>query len=72
MSPQLLLEEVDSLRTELADTLVEMADRQDEITTLKEAMAKVAIERGACSDVQGENSGGVAQEAKAEPLLQCH
>lgn len=47
MSPQLLLEEVDSLRTELADTLVEMADRQDEITTLKEAMAKMAVERAA-------------------------
>ena len=47
VSPQPLLEEVDSLRTELADTLVEMADRQEEITTLKEAMAKMAIERAA-------------------------
>ena len=39
VSPQSLLDEVDSLRIELTDTLVEMADRQEEITTLKEAMA---------------------------------
>ena len=45
VSPQPLLEEVDSLRIELADTLVEMADRQEEITTFKEVMAKMAIER---------------------------
>ena len=39
VSPQSLLDEVDSLRIELTNTLVEMADRQEEITTLKEAMA---------------------------------
>ena len=42
-----LLDEVDSLRVELTDTLVEMADRQEEITTLKEAMAKTAMDRAA-------------------------
>jgi len=47
VAPQPLLEEVDSLRAELADALVEMADRQEEITSLKEAMAKMAQERAA-------------------------
>jgi len=46
VAPQPLLEEVDSLRAELADALVEMADRQ-EITSLKEAMARIAQERAA-------------------------
>ena len=47
VSPQPLLDEVDSLRIELTDTLVEMADRQEEITTLKEAMVKMAMDRAA-------------------------
>ena len=47
VSPQPLLDEVDSLRIELTDTLVEMADRQEEISTLKEAMAKMAMDRAA-------------------------
>ena len=47
VAPQPLLEEVDSLRAELADALVEMTDRQEEITSLKEAMAKMAQERAA-------------------------
>ena len=45
--PQPILEEVDSLRIELAKTLVESANKQEEITTLKEAMAKMAVERAA-------------------------
>ena len=36
-----------SPRVELVDTLVEMADRQKEITTLRQAMEKMAIERAA-------------------------
>ena len=47
VAPQPLLEEVDHLRAELADTLVEMADRKEEITTLKGEMAKMAQERAA-------------------------
>ena len=47
VAPQPLLEEIDSLRVELADTLVEMADRQEEITTLRQAMEKMAVERAA-------------------------
>ena len=47
VSPQPLLDEVDSLRIELAETLVEMADRQEEITTLKEVIAKMAMDRAA-------------------------
>ena len=47
VAPQPLLEEIDSLRVELADTLVEMADRQEEITTLRQAMEKMAIKRAA-------------------------
>ena len=42
--PQPILEEVDSLRIELAKTLVEIANKQEEITTLKEAMAKMAAQ----------------------------
>ena len=44
VAPQPLLEEVDHLRAELADTLVEMADRKEGITTL---MARMAQERAA-------------------------
>ena len=44
VSPQPLLEEVDSLRIELADTLVEMADRQEEITTFIRAAQEVKTE----------------------------
>ena len=73
VSPQLLLDEVDSLHIELADTLVEMANRQEEITTLKEAVAKMAMGRAAVMN-HGKTGGVIraAQEAKAEPLPQCH
>ena len=47
VAPQPFLEEIDSLRVELADALVEMADRQEEITTLRQAMEKMAIQRAA-------------------------
>ena len=47
VAPQPLLEEVDDLRAELADTLVEMADRQEEISTLRQVMEKMALERAA-------------------------
>ena len=47
VTPQALLEEIDSLRVEMADTLVEMADKQKEITTLRQTMEKMAIQRAA-------------------------
>ena len=47
VAPQPVLEEIDSLRVELVDTLVEMADRQEEIITLRQAMQKMAIKMAA-------------------------
>ena len=56
VAPQPLLEEIDSLWVELADTLVEMADRQEEITTLRQEMQKMAIERAAMINDTGDES----------------
>ena len=47
VSPQPWLDEIDSLRIEHADTLVEMADRQEEVMTLRQLMAKMTMERAA-------------------------
>ena len=58
VAPQPLLEEIDSLRVELADALVEMADRQEEITTLRQAMEKMAIEKAAMM-----NHGKIVEES---------
>ena len=70
VAPQVLLEEIDSLQVEMVDTLVEMADRQEEITTLRQAMEKMAIQSAAMMN-HGKKIIRATQETKAEPLLQC-
>lgn len=73
VSPQPLLDEVDSLCIELADTLVEMADRQEELTTLRQLMAQMITERAAVM-----NHGKTVEESserhrrQVEPFSQCY